>query len=82
VSLIEDLQADSLNTTVPITDLLRKAKATATKLRRSDFAIWTEQELSGYLGGGDVPQYRKVHADLITTTPSMAGVQSWGLSAR
>lgn len=65
MSLVEQLQADSLDTSVPITDLLRKAKATATKLKRPDFGVWIEQELSGYLEGSDVPQYRKVHSDLI-----------------
>ena len=63
-SLIEQLQADALDSAAPVTVLLRKAKATAVKLNLPEFAAWTEHELSGYSEDGEVPKYRILHAHL------------------
>lgn len=63
VSLIEQLQSDALDRAMPITDLLRKAKTAAVKLKRSDLTEWLEHELSGY-GGADIPEYRVLPAEM------------------
>jgi hypothetical protein len=63
-SLVEQLQADALDCTVPVTGLLRKAKAAAVKLRRTDLTQWIENELSGYKARDDLPPYRVLHAEL------------------
>jgi hypothetical protein len=61
-SLIEQLQADALDSSAPITDLLRKAKTAAAKLGAKDFSAWIEYELSGYPTDVEVPKYRRVRA--------------------
>jgi len=62
-SLIEQLQSEAVERSVPITDLLRKAKVAAIKLQRTDFASWVESELSGYGDKSDIPAYRHIHSD-------------------
>lgn len=46
VSLVEQIQADALDRTVPVTDLLRKAKVVAIKLDLPDLLAWSEAELT------------------------------------
>jgi hypothetical protein len=58
-SLVEELQRDSLNADVSVSDLLRKAKTIAVKLDLPDLEKWVENELNGY-PPGDVPKYRIV----------------------
>lgn len=72
-SLIEQLQADALERSVPITDLLRKAKIAAVKLGSADFAAWIERETAGYVHGEDVPPYRKLYAEFKFRNP----VRGW-----
>lgn len=57
-SLVEELQRDSLNANVRVSDLLRKAKAIAVKLELPDLAGWVETELNGYGESSEVPKYR------------------------
>ena len=56
--LIEEIQRDAFDETVPISRLLRKVKAAASKLSLPPTEKWVEQELSGY--HEDPPQYRKL----------------------
>jgi hypothetical protein len=63
-SLIEQLEADALNRSVPITDLLRKTKVAAVKLKRPDLAEWVDRELSGYSDRAEIPPYRRLRAEL------------------
>jgi AbiTii-like protein len=58
--LVEQLQAAAMDSGVPITDLLRKAKATAVKLKQDDFLEWLEHEISGYPRNVPLPAYRKL----------------------
>jgi hypothetical protein len=62
--LVEELQGDALNRSVPITDLLRKARAVAVRLDRPDFADWIEREMSGYEDAGQLPRYRKLSGEV------------------
>lgn len=55
-SIVQELQREALDSHVPITDLLRKAKLVATKLDLKDFLIWIENEQSGY----EVEDFRKL----------------------
>lgn len=68
-SLVEDLQADALDSSVPIDDLLRKAKVVAEKLGIRDLADWVEHELSGYGPDDEYPEYRKVHGEFQALNP-------------
>lgn len=56
-SLVEELQRDALNTSVRVSDLLRKAKTIVVKLDLPELEQWVENELNGY-PLGDVPKYR------------------------
>ncbi len=51
-----------MNSAVPVSDLLRKAKAVATKLKQNDLVSWLESEMSGYALGGTIPEYRRLAA--------------------
>jgi len=81
-SLIEQLQADALDRSVPITALLRKAKAAAVKLGARDFAAWVDRELFGYADDEKVPEYRmlQAHAQWLNPvrgwSPLIGGVRS------
>jgi hypothetical protein len=70
-SLIEELQANAIDQSVALGELLRKAKLAAVKLSRADFADWIEAESNGYRGrrNGDVPEYRKVTTTLKWLNP-------------
>jgi hypothetical protein len=63
-SLIEQLQIGAVDGASPITDLLRKAKLAAVKLKADDFAAWVELELTGYENSETVPDYRVVFGAL------------------
>lgn len=58
VGLVEEIQADALNDSIPVSTLLRKVKVAAVKLRLAAFEKWVEMELNGYVG--DLPEYRKL----------------------
>lgn len=57
-TLVEQLQADALNPHVRVSDLLRKVKLAAAKLKLEKVEDWVEGELNGYKEA--VPDYRKV----------------------
>ncbi len=55
--LVEEIQRDALNPSVPVSTILRKVKLAAAKLKLGRVENWVEQELNGYTGG-IVPDYR------------------------
>lgn len=57
--LVLQLQRDALNSSVRVSDLLRKAKVAAVKLGIEEMAEWVEQEFNGY--EKEVPPYRVLH---------------------
>jgi hypothetical protein len=59
-SAVITLQEQALDRSVAVSDLLRKALVISRKLGLVEFLQWTEQELSGYRGPLEVPEYRKV----------------------
>jgi hypothetical protein len=67
--LVEQLQSDAMDDSVSITVLLRKAKATAIKLKQTELAGWIEHEMSGYPDGAELPEYRKLFASLKFLNP-------------
>jgi hypothetical protein len=68
-SLVAELQAEALNSSVPVDDLLRKAKVVAEKLDIRDFADWIERELTGYKKLDEYPGYRKVQGEFQAFNP-------------
>lgn len=57
--LVEEIQRDALNISVPVTTLLRKVKVAAAKLNIGAVEGWVEHELNGYQNR-DVPPYRQL----------------------
>lgn len=70
-SIVVELQRDSLNPSVAVSDLLRKALLIATKLDIPEFKVWIEKELSGYRDSTDFPPYRISHGTVM-------GQDEWG----
>ena len=54
------LQQESLDRSVSVTDLLRKSLVITIKLKLGEFESWINSELSGYAPLDEVPLYRKV----------------------
>lgn len=57
-SIILDLQRDTLNRTLCVADLLRKALLVSHKLGITEFETWINKELNGYEKIIEVPEYR------------------------
>lgn len=68
-SLVLELQADALNSSVSVLDLLRKALVVATKLGVEKFHTWVELELDGY-NRIPIPEYRSIRGQLRAWNPS------------
>ena len=58
-SLAAQIQRDVVDSGVPISDVLRKAKILASRLKNAEFKRWVDAELSGYDSAADIPDYRK-----------------------
>ena len=67
-SLVLELQAEALDSSIPVSDLLRKAKTVAVKLGIKDFLNWIENELNGY-GDEKIPDYRIVEGETKFNNP-------------
>jgi hypothetical protein len=65
--LVEELQVQALDRDTRVTDLLRKVKLAAVKLRLTDAVDWAEKELEGYRGvdEAELPPYRCGHGTLM-----------------
>lgn len=68
-SLVLDLQKDAIDSNLAVTDLLRKAKVAAKKLRVADFEEWIDSELFGYEEADTIPPYRRLRGELRASTP-------------
>lgn len=78
-SLIEQLQLGAVDGASPITDLLRKAKLAAAKLKVVDFAAWVDMEMNGYTLRSALPRYRYVHGSLKFLNPYQGWLSIIGL---
>ena len=58
-SLVAQLQKEVVDSGVPISDILRKAKILASLLKNEEFKHWVDVELKGYANPDDLPDYRK-----------------------
>jgi hypothetical protein len=57
-TIVEEMQLAALDQSVSLSDLLRRVKFVAVKLKLGSIEDWVEQELHGYKD--TVPQYRIV----------------------
>lgn len=58
--IVLQLQQESLDRSVSVTDLLRKSLVVTIKLKLGEFESWINSELSGYAPLEEVPLYRRV----------------------
>lgn len=56
--LVENIQTQALDANVKVSDLLRRVKLAAVKLKLDDASEWVDRELKGYAQSDDVPTYR------------------------
>jgi len=68
-SLIEELQQHSLDRSISVEDLLRKAWVAAQKLGLTEFSAWVKKELEGYDPSDVIPAYRRVHSEFRAYNP-------------
>lgn len=64
--LVLQLQADALDRSLSIADLILRAKVVATKLNAAGAMVWISRELNGYDGevaAIDLPAYRQLRGD-------------------
>lgn len=66
-SIIEEIQRDAVETSVPVSALLRRMKLAATKLGLGEVEAWVEQELNGYTT--KLPDYRIVRGSPMALNP-------------
>ena len=59
-SLAAKIGRDLVDSSIPISDILRKAKVLASLLKNNEFKRWVDAELKGYDTADDVPDYRKL----------------------
>lgn len=71
MNTINLLQKKALNSSIPLTDILRIAYTIAVKLKLDDFQKWLSNELYGYENSLDkLPQYRYVHGVMLSFNPT------------
>ena len=66
-SLVAQLQEEVVDSRVPISDMLRKAKILASRLNNKDLKRWVDAELKGYDNADDLPEYRKLDSPNLGT---------------
>ena len=64
MSIVLELQKETLDETISIESLLRKAYLVAKKLKLKDFEEWINKEQNGY--NGQIPEYRNVRGETPT----------------
>lgn len=69
-SIVLQLQEMASSSESSESDLLRKARMVATKLKLDEFNSWLEHELHGYPQDADVPDYRIFFGDLRARNPA------------
>jgi len=48
MTLLRDIQEAAVDSTVNLTDLLRKCRVLAARLKHHEFATWVDREVNGY----------------------------------
>ncbi|NUM77464.1 hypothetical protein HUU40_24145, partial [candidate division KSB1 bacterium] len=68
-SLVLELQQDALDSSVSVSDLLRKAFVVAKKLAIQEFYDWIDLELNGYTDVNKIPPYRIITGKIVSWNP-------------
>lgn len=67
--LVFELQRDSLDSEIRVSNLLRKALVVSKKLGVIEIEEWLKKELDGYLSTDDIPKYRVVRGEVRAWNP-------------
>jgi len=62
MSLLRDIQDAAVDSTVSISDLLRRCKVLAARLGHEQLSQWVDRELNGYESHKELPPYRIIQA--------------------
>ncbi|MGR3302689.1 MAG: AbiTii domain-containing protein [Candidatus Scalindua sp.] len=62
--IVADLQRDALDSSIRVSDLLRKALVVSHKLNLEEFGTWIQHELDGYNEDVDIPEYRIMYGEI------------------
>jgi AbiTii len=73
-SLVLQLQSNCLDTSIAVSDILRKALVVARKLSLSDAEAWIEKELNGYKTGDKAPRHRMLKGSIQCWNPPQGWV--------
>jgi hypothetical protein len=65
MTLLREIQAAALDSTVDLADLLRKCKVLAARLKHVEFGEWVSRELNGYEDEKNLPSYRTIQVNSI-----------------
>lgn len=68
-ALVIQLQSDSLDQAIPVSDLLRKSLVAAKKLNVPELEAWVQMELDGYGANDEIPKYRHIAGRLEALNP-------------
>ncbi len=63
MSLLRDIQSAAIDSSVPLSTLLRKCKVLAARLGNNEFKAWIDSELNGYESKEGLPEYRIAHVN-------------------
>lgn len=58
MEILSQIQADLLDSKIPLSGILRKAKVLASQLSSDELDSWVSQELDGYKDQNELPDYR------------------------
>ena len=72
-SLAGQIQGEVVDSSVAVSDILRKAKVLASLLRNAEFRLWVDTELKGYESDQEVPDYRSFQPLNLGTFSGVAG---------
>jgi len=67
--IVIELQQNALDSSVKVSDLLRKASVVARKLNIKEFENWLTHELNGYEDNDKIPNYRKLKGEVKVWNP-------------
>ena len=66
--LVEEIQKAAIDSSVPVSTLLRRVKLAAVKLKLDSVEGWVEAKSSGYQNGTPLPEYRKLGGSAMVET--------------
>ena len=67
MTLLGDIQAAALDSSIDLADTLRKCKVLAARLKHQEFADWVAAELNGYATADALPGYRRMKSHSLGT---------------